>query len=113
MDPLYGDRGRILEYFHSHGILVDPKALDRILKSSTGLLVENMLSESVRSNGYLSESEVINILRNGTGVTQQRYEVYAPDIRVRSSVDDFRNYFLSRYSKLKKIISLSSAMRGL
>ncbi|MCL4329603.1 MAG: DNA-directed DNA polymerase II small subunit [Candidatus Thermoplasmatota archaeon] len=112
MDPLYGDRGRILEYFHSHGILVDPKALDRILKSNTGLLVESMLSESVRSNGYLSESEVISILRNGSGVTQKRYEVYAPDIRVRSSVDDFRNYFLSRYSKLKKIISLSSAMRG-
>ncbi len=112
MDPLYGDRGRILEYFHSHGILVDPKALDRILKASTGLLVEDLLSESVLSNGYLSESEVISVLRNGSGVTHPRYEVYAPDIRVRSSVDDFRNYFLSRYNKLKKILSLSSSMRG-
>ena len=40
------------------------------------------------------------------------YEVNLPDIRVNSTVEDFRKMFVSRYEKLRKIVSLSGTMRG-
>ena len=112
MDLLYGDRTTILEFFHSHGILVDPRALEIILHRNAGPLIENMLTDPVVSQGYLSESDILDVLRNGIKQDDSRFEINFPDIKVRSSVDDFRGYFVSRYSKLKRIIALSSAMRG-
>lgn len=109
---LFEDRTSILEYFNKHGILVSPEALNMILDRSMGQLIPRMVSDEIVSLGYLDEKEVRKLLRGEVKTEKQDFEVYLPDIKVNSSVEDFRQMFVSRYKKLSKIISASSYMRG-
>ncbi len=109
---LFQDKPRILQYFNEHGILVSPEALQVILDRSMGDLIPKMLSPEILQAGYIDEGTVRKLLRGDTGVKDQDFEVYFPDIRVNSSVEDFRQMFVSKYTKLKKIVMASSTMRG-
>ncbi|AAT43054.1 DNA-directed DNA polymerase II small subunit [Picrophilus oshimae] len=108
---LFQDRESILKYFQDHGILVSPGALNIILERSMGELIPKMLSDDVISSGYLSESEVLRLIRSPK-VEKNDFEVYVPDIRAHSSVEDFREMFVDRYEKIRKMIIQSSEMRG-
>ncbi len=109
---LFEDRVSILEYFHQHGMLVSPEALNYILERGMGSMIQRLVSNEVQDAGYIDEKIVKSILRGQTKQETQDYEVYLPDIRVNSSVEDFRQMFVSRYKKLSKIISASGSMRG-
>ena len=109
---LFQDKVSILDYFNKHGLLVSPEALDIILARSLGDMIPRLISEDIVSAGYVDEKTVKSILVGKTSTPSENFEVYIPDVRVRSSVDDFRNHFVSKYTKLKKIISTSSSMRG-
>ncbi len=109
---LYKSRSEILEFFTSHGLLVTREALDLILKSNTGPLINRLITSEVLQSGYVTVDGIRSILNVPMDSSDRKYEIYLPDIRVRSSAEDFRGYFVSRYQKLKKILSTSSAMRG-
>lgn len=111
-DPLFRDRVSILEYFHSHGILISPNALNMILEKSMGNLIPRLVSQEVAASGYVDEKTVRMLLRGERKTEKMNFEVYLPDIKVNSSVEDFRKMFVSRYEKLRKIIALSGSMRG-
>ncbi len=111
-DQLFSDRVSILEYFHKHGILVSPQALNIILERSMGSLIPRLLSQEVESAGYIDDKTVRKLIRGEQKTERMDYEVNLPDIRVNSTVEDFRKMFVSRYEKLRKIVSLSGTMRG-
>ncbi|GGM68313.1 DNA polymerase II small subunit [Thermogymnomonas acidicola] len=112
MESLFEDRAGILKFFNSHGILVSPGALNLILQRSMGQMIPHLLTDEVQSSGYIDEKTVLRLIRGEEKVPHVEYEVSLPDIRVNSSVEDFRKMFVSRYEKLKKIIVTSSTMRG-
>ncbi len=109
---LFEDKVSILEYFHQHGLLVSPEALNFILDRGMGSMIKNLVSDGVQEAGYIDERTVKSILRGQKKQESQNFEVYLPDIKVNSSVEDFRQMFRSRYQKLSKIISASGSMRG-
>lgn len=109
---VFDDRASILNYFHKHGILISPQALDMILEKSLGQMLSNLITDDVTSSGYIDEKAVRGIMRGEIKQEKNDFEIYLPDIKVNSSVEDFRNVFVSRYKKLSKIISTSSSMRG-
>ncbi|MDS0257212.1 DNA-directed DNA polymerase II small subunit [Thermoplasmatales archaeon AK] len=112
IQDLFQDRSQILEFFHRHGLLVSPSALTLILEKSLGDLIPRMLTPEILEKGYIDEEQVKAILRGHSAPKPQEYEVFLPDIKVTSSVEDFRRLFVNRFEKLSKIIALSSAMRG-
>lgn len=109
---LFEDRVSILEYFHQHGLLISPDALNYILDRSMGSMIPRLVSDEISEAGYIDEKTVKAILRGQKKQETQDFEVYLPDIKVNSSVEDFRQMFVSRYKKLSKIISASGTMRG-
>lgn len=109
---LFQDKVSILEYFTKHGLLVSPEALDMILNRSLGDLIPRLISDDVVNAGYVDEKIVKSILIGKKKPQTSDFEVYMPDVKVKSSVDDFRNHFVSKYTKLSKIIATSSSMRG-
>ena len=109
---LFQDRISILDYFHKHGLLISPSALNIILEKSMGQLIPKMIMPDVADSGYIDEKTVRRILRGETKTGRNDFEVYLPDIKVNSSVEDFRQMFISRYQKLSKIIATSGTMRG-
>lgn len=109
---LFEDRVSILEYFHQHGLLISPDALNYILDKSMGSLIPRLVSDDIAEAGYIDEKTVKAILRGDRKQEAQNFEVYLPDIKVNSSVEDFRQMFVSRYNKLSKIVSASGTMRG-
>ena len=112
MEDIYRDRSRIIEFFNSHGLLIASDALDLLLKSNSGDLVNRLITRETLDSGYISVDKIRQTLNIPYDSSDRKFEIYLPDVRVKSSVDDFRGYFVSRYEKLRKIISLSSAMRG-
>ncbi len=111
-ETLFQDRVSILDYFHKHGMLISPEALNIILDRSMGKLIPRLVSDEVSSSGYIDEKLVKKLIRGDARVPANNYEVQLPEIRVNSSVEDFRQMFVSRYQKLSKIVSLSGTMRG-
>lgn len=111
-ETLFQDRVSILDYFHKHGMLVSPEALNMILERSMGKLIPKLVSDDVASAGYIDEKLVKKLIRGDARVQANTYEVQLPDIKVNSSVEDFRQMFVSRYQKLSKIVALSGTMRG-
>lgn len=111
-EALFEDRVSILNYFHQHGLLISPEALNLILDKSMGRLIPRLISDEVSSSGYIDEKLVKKLIRGDARVQVNSFEVQLPEIRVNSSVEDFRQMFVSRYQKLSKIVSLSSTMRG-
>lgn len=111
-EALFRDRVSILNYFHKHGLLVSPSALNIILDRSLGQLIPRLVSPEASEAGYIDEKQVLRLIRGESRTGRNDYEVQMPDIRVNSSVEDFRQMFVSRYQKLKKIIALSATMRG-
>lgn len=111
-DSLFRDKVSILEYFQSHGILISPQALEIILQRSMGGLIPKLVSDKVAASGYIDEKTVRMLLRGEAKTEKMNFEVYLPDIKVNSSVEDFRKMFVSRYEKLRKIVSLSGSLRG-
>lgn len=109
---LFEDRSRILAYFNTHGILVSREALDIILKRSMGGMIERMVSQDIVDSGFLKEDDVKRILRGQKKVRNASFEVNFPDLKVNSSVEDFRSMFANRYEKLARMISVSGTMRG-
>ncbi len=109
---LFGDRFKILQYFQSHGILVSPAALEMILKKSMGTMIPRMISDEIVSSGYLSEEDVRKLLRGDRKPIPAKFEISLPDIKVNSSVEDFRAMFANRFEKLSRMVSLSGTMRG-
>ena len=112
VSTLFQDRVSILDYFHKHGMLISPDALNMILERSMGQLIPRLVSEETAQSGYIDEKTVLRLIRGQSKVDRNTYEVQLPDIRVNSSVEDFRQMFVSRYQKISKIISLSATMRG-
>jgi DNA polymerase II small subunit len=108
---LIEDRRGVLMYFQEKGIIVTKKALDLILDSSMGELLPTMVTQKVLDAGYLTETDVLNLIRKPER-KKMDFEVYIPDIKAHSSVEDFREMFMDRYERLKKIIVQSSEMRG-
>jgi DNA polymerase II small subunit len=109
---LFQDKASILEYFTKHGLLVSPEALDMILSRSLGDLIPRLISEDIVSVGYVDEKAVKKIMTGTIKPQPSDFEVSIPDLKVNSSVDDFRNHFVSKYTKLSRIIATSSSMRG-
>lgn len=109
---LFEDRARILAYFNSHGILVSREALEIILKRSMGGMIERMVSSDILESGFLREEDVKRILRGDRKVKSADFEVNFPDLKINSSVEDFRSMFANRYEKLAKMIAVSGTMRG-
>jgi len=105
-------RQDVLEFFHSHGMLVSPSALEIIMKEGLGQFIPKMFSQEILDLGYIDEASIRKIMIGETRTERMDFEVNLPDIKVNSSVDDFRQMFLSRYRKISKLISLSSSMRG-
>jgi len=108
---LIENRKEVLVYFQSKGIMVTKKALDVILDSSMGELLPKMVTQEVLDTGFLTENDVIKLIRSPQR-KKMDFEVYIPDIKAHSSVEDFREMFMDRYERLKKIIVQSSEMRG-
>lgn len=102
----------ILEFFHSHGMLISPSALDMIMREGLGQLIPRMLSDDMLKMGYIDEGSIKKLMVGDIRTERMDFEVNLPDIKVNSSVEDFRQMFLSRYKKISKLISLSSSMRG-
>ncbi|MCL4349463.1 DNA-directed DNA polymerase II small subunit [Ferroplasma acidiphilum] len=108
---LIENRKEVLVYFQSKGIMVTKKALDVILDSSMGELLPKMVTQEVLDTGFLTENDVIKLIRSPQR-KKMNFEVYIPDIKAHSSVEDFQEMFMDRYERLKKIIVQSSEMRG-
>ncbi len=108
---LFEDRRKILEYFQGHGILVSPGALDIILNNSMGQFLNEIASPDVLSSGYLTENDVKKLIKKPER-KKMNFEVYIPDIKAHSSVEDFREMFVDRYERLSKMVIQSSEMRG-
>ena len=111
-ETLFQNRVSILDYFHKHGLLISPEALNMILERSMGQLIPRLVSPELADAGYIDEKSVLKLIRGESRIHRNTYEVQLPDIRVNSSVEDFRQMFVSRYQKLSKIVSLSGTMRG-
>jgi DNA polymerase II small subunit len=108
---LIEDRKGVLTYFQEKGIIVTKKALDTILDSSMGELLPTLVTQEVLDAGFLTENDVIKLIRKPNR-RKMDFEVYMPDIKAHSSVEDFREMFTDRYERLKKIVVQSSEMRG-
>lgn len=108
---LFEDRKKILEYFNNHGILVSPEALNIILNNSMGQFLNEIASPDVLNSGYLTENDVKKLIKKPER-KKMDFEVYMPDIKAHSSVEDFREMFVDRYERLNKMIVQSSEMRG-
>lgn len=111
-ETVYADRSEILSFFRSHGLLVEKDALDLILEKNLGGMINRLLSKEILTAGYVTAGQIKEALNIPTPTTDRKYEVYLPDVSFKASAEDFRGYFVSRYQKIKKIISLSSSMRG-
>ena len=108
----FNNKEGVLEFFQSKGILVSPGALESILEKGMGSLVTRLLSPEIISSGYISESDVIKLIRGDIEPDREIREINFDDVRTGSSIDDFQNLFRSRYDKLKKIILTSSKIRS-
>ncbi len=108
---LFEERKKILEYFEKHGILVTTDALNTILEKSMGEFLPEMISDNVISEGYLTENDIMHLIKNPVR-EKKNFEVYMPDIKSHSSVEDFREMFVDRYEQLRKMIIQSTEMRG-
>ncbi len=106
------EKERILEFFHSNGILVAPDALNRIIENNLGPMIRSLLTSEVLDSGYLTEKQILSVLVDSNKTRNPYFEVDYSNLKVKSSAEDFRKYFSDRYEKLKKIILLSSHMRG-
>ncbi|MCL4314906.1 MAG: DNA-directed DNA polymerase II small subunit [Candidatus Thermoplasmatota archaeon] len=103
---------RIIEFFNRSGILVTPEALELILEKNLGQMINSMITGEVMNSGYLTESQVLSILRDSSETRSPTVEIDFSSLKVNSSVDDFRRYFSDRYERIKRMILLSSRMRG-
>ncbi|WP_010917630.1 DNA-directed DNA polymerase II small subunit [Thermoplasma volcanium] len=101
------DKASLLEYFTKNGVLVSPSALEKIIKYSSSSLIEDLVKNS---DGYIDDRIVEAALKPKREMND--FEVYLPEVRFNSSVEDFRKMFVSKYEKLSRIISASSSMRG-
>ncbi|MHB8371569.1 MAG: DNA-directed DNA polymerase II small subunit [Thermoplasmataceae archaeon] len=108
----FSDKSGVLEFFHSKGILVSPEALEVILERGMGSLVTRLLSNEILSAGYISENDVIKLIRGEIRNEPEIKEINFDEVRTGSSIDDFQKLFRSRYDKLKKIIVTSSKLRS-
>ncbi len=102
------ERADVLEYLNHHGILISPAAVDKIVRYASSDLIEDIIRRRI---DYVDEKFVeralnVNVDRN------RNFEVSLPDVKYNSSIEDFRNMFVSKYEKLQKIISASASMRG-
>ncbi len=112
MTQLFQDKEKVIEFFSERGILLSPDAVDRIMSESLGSYVMDLLSEETVASGYISEKDVLGILQKQHTVKTPAYEVDFANVRIKSSVEEFRKYFRNRYEKMKRLITLSVAMRG-
>ena len=106
------NRQDVLEFFHSHGMLISPTALDTIIKEGLGQFIPKMLSQEVLDLGYIDDSTIRKLMRGDIKTDRMDFEVNLPDIRINNSVEDFQQLFVSRYKKISRLISVSSSMRG-
>ena len=51
MEDIYRDRSRIIEFFNSHGLLIASDALDLLLKSNSGDLVNRLITRETLDSG--------------------------------------------------------------
>ena len=108
---LFDNRIKVLTYFHEKGIMVTKDALDRILDAGMGELLPHLVTQEVLDSGFLTLNDVLKLIRQPVR-KKMDFEVYIPDIKAHSSVEDFREMFVDRYDRLKKIVVQSSEMRG-
>ncbi|MHB1662668.1 MAG: OB-fold nucleic acid binding domain-containing protein, partial [Thermoplasmataceae archaeon] len=108
----FSDKSAVLEFFHSKGILVSPEALESIMEKGMGTLVTRLLSPEIISSGYISENDVMKLVRGEITIDNNIKEINFDEVRTGSSINDFQSLFRNRYEKLKKIIVTSSKIRS-
>ena len=111
MMDLFENRKKVLTYFTERGIAVTTDALNKILDTGMGELLPHLVTQEVLDAGYLTINDVLKLIREPER-RKMDFEVYMPDIKAHSSVEDFREMFVDRYERLKKIVVQSSEMRG-
>ena len=109
---LFRDREKIIEYFQEKGILVDPKALRIIMEKSLGTLIVRLVNNETLKNGYVREEDVLEIVSSQSEKFNSVREIDINSIKANSSVDDFRNVFVDRYTKLRNIVLAAGKLRG-
>ena len=109
---LFRDRENIIEYFQEKGILVDPKALRIIMEKSLGTLIVRLVNNETLKNGYVREEDVLEIVSSQSEKFNSVREIDINSIKANSSVDDFRNVFVDRYTKLRNIVLAAGKLRG-
>ncbi|EQD41571.1 DNA polymerase II small subunit, partial [mine drainage metagenome] len=108
----FSDKSAVLEFFQSKGILVSPEALESIMKKGMGSLVTRLLSPEIISSGYISENDVMRLVRGEITIDNNIKEINFDEVRTGSSINDFQSLFRNRYEKLKQIIVTSSKIRS-
>ncbi len=101
----FQDRAKILEFFSTRGIIVDPRALKIMEDRALGTMITHLLNENIASSGIIKPDDVMKLIGgNNSASPMEIREIDVNQIKANSSVDDFRKMFVSRYEILKSII---------
>lgn len=101
----FSDRTKILEFFSTKGIIVDPTALRIMEERALGTMITHLLNERTASMGIVRPQDVMELIGNNhSGSPLEVKEIDINQIKANSSVEDFRKMFVSRYEILKSII---------
>ena len=102
---IFTDRNKILEFFNSRGLIVDPAALQIIMEKSLGTMITHLIDNETMKSGIVGRQNVLNLI-GGNQVKNPAVmrEIDVNDIKANSSVEDFRKMFVNRYETLKSII---------
>ena len=109
---MFTDRTKVLEFFNSRGLIVEPAALQIIMERSLGTMITHLLDNETVKSGIIGKESVLNLI-GGNQVKNpgQMKEIDVNDIRANSSVEDFRKMFVNRYETLKSIIINAGKLR--
>jgi DNA polymerase II small subunit len=108
----FQDRQKILEFFNSRGIIVEPEALQLMMERSLGSLITRLVDNDSLKSGIIGKNSVIDFIGGNQKKNQVEIkEIDVNDVKANSSVEDFRRMFQSRYEALKSIIINAGKLR--
>ncbi len=101
----FSDRKRILEFFSSRGIIVEPEALKIMTERAMGTMITHLLNENVADSGIVKPEDVMLLLNTNSPKTPLEIaEIDINQIKANSTIEDFRKMFVGRYETLRSII---------
>ena len=108
----FQDKLKILEFFNSRGIILDPEALKIIMDRSMGTMITHLIDNDTLRTGIIKKDDVLRLIGgNQNKNPEQIKEIDVNDIKANSSVEDFRKMFVNRYETLKSIIINAGKLR--